>query len=124
MFHLLFAHNLLASGSLNSQHLNTLEIREAAELDLEEAELRDGEGGSDGRQHEDASGEVGFAFQVEEDDAVEALEEELDHVLVDAVGLVQLLPEAEVEAGEDVAADGQHQEGASVGQVVLVESSA
>jgi hypothetical protein len=74
------------------------------ELDLEQDELGDGEGGADGWQDVGTAGIVWRAAQVEEGDAFEALRQELEDVDVEAVRFVA---DAEVHVGEDVGGQGQ-----------------
>ena len=102
--------------------IDTQEFRETAELKLEENEFGQSKGRRDGGQDVRTTFVVRFAVEIQKWNPFEAFGEELEDVFVQ--GGVDLVAEAEVDVGEDVAKDGEEQEGQRVGQVELVEGTA
>jgi hypothetical protein len=107
---------------LHCGQIDTQEFRETAELKLEENEFGQGKGRRDGGQDVRTTFVVRFAIEIEKRNPFEAFGEELEDVFVQ--GGVDLVAEAEVNVGEDVASDGEQEEGQRVGQVELVEGAA
>ena len=97
------------------------ELWEAGELEEQQDDLADGEGGADGRQDVRAAGVVRGAARVQERDPLETLRKKIEDVDVELIDVGAVDAEPEVDVGQDVRRHRHEDEDDGVGHVELVE---